>query len=81
MSNLAPVLLPRATHKYGNCTVDTCPVSDSIYGYYPSKPVNLILATLFGISLLLHIWQGVKWRSWTFLIAQGVGTLLETAGM
>jgi len=37
--------------------------------------------TIFIISLLVHIFQGIKWKSWTFLIALGVGTLMEAVGM
>lgn len=74
-------LLTRATKQSTkNCTVDTCPVSASVYGYYPNKPVTLILIVLFGISMFLHIFQGVKSRSWTFVVALGVGCFGESVG-
>lgn len=75
-----PNVLTRRAHGNPNCTIETCPVSESVYGYYPSKPVNLLLAVLFGISLVVHGWQGIRWKSWTFLVALGVGTLLELIG-
>jgi hypothetical protein len=65
----------------GTCTVETCDISQSTYGYYPSKPSNMTFLTIFIISLLVHVFQGIKWKSWTFLIALGVGTLMEAAGM
>jgi hypothetical protein len=65
----------------GSCTVETCDISQSTYGYYPSKPSNIAFLAIFVISLLVHIFQGIKWKSWTFLIALGVGTLMEAVGM
>lgn len=79
MEALLPVLLPRASD-YGNCTVDTCPVKDSLYGYAPSKPMNIIFVILFLIAFIAHLWQGIKWKSLTFLIALGVGTVREAIG-
>jgi hypothetical protein len=71
-------VVPRAG---GNCTVDTCPISESTYGYYPSKPANMAFLAIFIISLIAHIIQGIKWKSWTFLVALGIGTLMEAVGM
>jgi len=56
-------------------------VQDSVYGYLPSKPVNLILLGLFAIAFFAHLWQSIKWKSWTFFIALGVGTAGEVIGM
>jgi hypothetical protein len=64
-----------------SCTVQTCPVSESTYGYYPSRPSNITFLTIFVISLLIHIFQGIRWKSWTFLVALGIGTLMEAVGM
>jgi hypothetical protein len=62
------------------CTKETCPVRDSIYGYYPSLPINAILAALFAISLFVHAFQGIRAKSWSFMAALGIGTALEVIG-
>lgn len=80
MEAVLPILLSRADPDR-NCTIDTCPVQDSVYGYYPSKPVNLLFAVLFAIAGIAQLWQGIKWKSWTFLIALAVGSVGETIGM
>lgn len=80
MVSILEVLLPRA-NQYAHCTKSTCPVEHSVYGYYPSKVGTLIFLALFVISLFLHLFQGIKWRSWTFLIALAVGCFLEAFGM
>jgi len=78
MDSLILILLAR---KAPNCTKDTCPVSESIYGYLPSKPLNTIFVVFFAISFGVHIWQGVKSKSWTFMVGLGLGSLLEVIGM
>jgi hypothetical protein len=66
--------------QYEHCTLATCPVSDSLYGYLPSKAINMIFVALFATSCLAHILQGVMNRSWTFVIAFGIGTVTEALG-
>ena len=60
-------------------TVD-CPVTASIYGYYPNKGANLFFAVLFGILGLIQVAQGIKYKSWTYMTALGLGCLCETVG-
>ncbi|KAH9211880.1 RTA1 like protein-domain-containing protein [Leptodontidium sp. 2 PMI_412] len=80
MESFVELLTRAAKQTTKDCTVDTCPVSASVYGYYPNKPVTLILIVLFGISMILHIYQAIKSRSWTFLVALGVGCFGESVG-
>ncbi|KAF8862242.1 RTA1-domain-containing protein [Acephala macrosclerotiorum] len=80
MDQVVEVLLSRAVHNAKNCTKDTCSVKDSVYGYYPSKPVNIILVAIFAISMFAHFYQGIRSKSWTFLVALGIGTLGEAVG-
>ncbi len=72
-------LLSRA-ERPSQCTKDTCTIKQSVYGYYPNKPVNIILIVLFGICMIAHIYQALKSRSWTFLVALGVGCFGEATG-
>ena len=80
MEAVLPVLLPRA-NPLKNCTIDTCPLQDSVYGYYPSKPVSLVFAVLFATAGIAKLWQGIKWKPWTFLIALAVGFVGEPFGL
>ncbi|KAF2489266.1 RTA1-domain-containing protein [Lophium mytilinum] len=63
-----------------DCTKDTCPVSYSVYGYNPSLAANALFCALFSISFLLHVFQGVKWKSWSFLVAMAIGVFGEAVG-
>lgn len=58
-----------------------CPVEVSIYGYYPSRPANYFFAVVFGILLIVQLFQGIKWKSRSFLIAMFFGCLGECIGM
>lgn len=57
-----------------------CPVEATTYGYYPNLGGNIFFAVFFGILGLGQIGLGVYFRTWTFMIALGVGTLMELAG-
>jgi len=57
-----------------------CTVEDSIYGYRPSIPWNALFLALFLLSSIAHLIQGIRYRTWTFLIAMVVGGLSETVG-
>ncbi|KAK5018940.1 RTA1 like protein-domain-containing protein [Cryomyces antarcticus] len=63
-----------------NCTLALCPVSISLYEYRPSLAANTIFIVLFGIALCLHLFQGIKWRSWAFLFAMFWGCVAEMIG-
>lgn len=58
-----------------------CPVEESIYGYYPSRPANYFFAVVFGILLIVQLFQGIKWKSRSFCIAMFFGCLGECIGM
>ncbi|KAI9054228.1 hypothetical protein LZ554_001396 [Drepanopeziza brunnea f. sp. 'monogermtubi'] len=62
------------------CTKDICTVEQSVYGYYPNKPVTLVLIVLFGLCMIAHIIQALRSRSWTFLVALGIGCFGEATG-
>jgi hypothetical protein len=65
-----------------NCTAISalCPVDQTIYGYYPSLPVNAFFCGAFGILLAIQLVQGLKFKTWTFMIAMGFGCLGEAIG-
>jgi hypothetical protein len=59
---------------------DLCPVEGTIYGYTPSLPANAFFAGFFGIAMILHIIYGVRYKTWTYMIAIGLGCLAECGG-
>ncbi|KAK4145959.1 RTA1 like protein-domain-containing protein [Dichotomopilus funicola] len=65
---------------HANCTLDLCPIEASILQYQPSIPGNAVIAALFGVSMLIHLVQGLKWRQWSFMICLIVGCLDQIIG-
>ncbi len=65
-----------------NCTAISpqCPLDQTIYGYYPNLGVNAFFTALFGILLVAQLFQGIKWKARSFMIALGFGCLGETVG-
>lgn len=63
------------------CTLDTCPLSMSYWGYLPSLPANALFLALFGLSTLLFIGQGAYSKRFIgFTIAMVCGCALEVVG-
>ena len=69
-------------YAFQNCTEVTadCPVSATTYGYYPNFGIDLAFLIVFAICGFLQVSFGIYHRSWTFMIALGVGTLMEALG-
>ena len=59
---------------------ELCPVENSIYGYQPNLAGNSIFLALFAISAAAHTFQGIRYKTWTFLIAMSIGCVLEVGG-
>lgn len=59
---------------------EACPVSASIYGYYPSLPANAFFCAFFGLALLANLILGIRYKTWTFMIALCLGSLTEAIG-
>lgn len=57
-----------------------CPVEGTLYGYYPSIGANAFFAAFFGLCLIVQLGLGIKYRTWTFMIALGFGCLGELIG-
>jgi hypothetical protein len=63
------------------CTLDTCPLSLSYWGYRPSLAANAFFLALFALSTLLFIGQAVFSRRFVgFSIAMICGCALEVVG-
>ncbi|KAG7004449.1 efflux pump himE [Physcia stellaris] len=57
-----------------------CRLEDSVYGYYPNLGANAFFAAIFGICCIANIFLGIKYKTWTYMIAVGVGCFAETLG-
>ena len=69
------------TNYRNQCTLDTCPLSDSYYAYRPSLPANAVFLALFAFSLLCFLAQALLSRRFIgFTIALVSGCILEVVG-
>ena len=57
-----------------------CPVSETVYGYYPTLGGNAFFCAVFALGLIANVVLGIKYRTWTYMIALGVGCLGEAIG-
>lgn len=58
----------------------SCPLESTIYGYYPNLAANVFFAAFFGAFMIINLFFGVRYRSWTFLIAMSLGCGTECLG-
>lgn len=63
-----------------NCTVETCSLSCAQVEYLPSLAGNGIYATAFGLLLIAQLWQGIKYKTWGFMVGMVCGLFLEVVG-
>lgn len=64
----------------GLCTYDTCPASDSMFGYKPQLGFNAALLALFILSTIGFVVVGIWKKTWGFLVAMALGGFLEIIG-
>lgn len=57
-----------------------CPVSATVLGYYPNKPLNIFIAVAFGLAAIITLVLGVRKRTWAYMSFIVAGTVLELAG-
>jgi len=63
------------------CTLDTCPLSDSYYAYRPSLAANSLFLALFFLSLVGFIAQAALSKRFVgFTIAMSAGCIMEVVG-
>ena len=63
-----------------NSVSELCPVTDTLYGYYPNLGANAFFAALFGLLLIAQLVIGTWTRTWTFMFAVGLGIFGEMVG-
>ncbi|GAB7366553.1 hypothetical protein MBLNU230_g8540t1 [Neophaeotheca triangularis] len=74
-------LVRRSGGVTGDCTIETCPVEASIYGYYPSLGFNSAFVAIFALSAVVYYHQLLLFKSYRFFSAcMALGCLLEAGG-
>lgn len=74
---------PPAVKSFGpdsTCTLDTCSIEWSIYGFQPSLAANAAFLSLFILVGVGHAYLGFRWRSWGFMAGMLLGCLSEAIG-
>lgn len=72
--------MPRASYDLCTKVTPECPVAATTYGYYPNLAGNSFYVAFFGLCLLVQLFIGIKQRTWTYMLALGVGTFGEMVG-
>ena len=80
MSDGTRMSIPPPAPEFCTHVAPDCPVEGTIYGYYPSISWNSAFAGIFGLSFFIHVGLGIKYRTWTFMIAMSLGCLGELIG-
>ena len=62
------------------CTLDTCPISKSVFEYRPSLGANAAFLALFALTGLAHVAQGIITKKRAFWISVALGCLTEVIG-
>ncbi|KAH8146931.1 uncharacterized protein LAJ45_09011 [Morchella importuna] len=63
-----------------DCTFETCSIEDSYFDYRPSLALNSLLIALFGLSVVLYLIQGIRYKTWSFLAVMLLGNIGEIIG-
>ena len=63
-----------------NCTVSTCPIELSVYGYRPSVPFSAIFVTLYSLCITVQLYLGIRYKKWGFMTAMVLGCVSEIIG-
>lgn len=80
--NFQPPILAMTQHHRDICNAVSaeCPVSATLYGYYPNLGANAFFAALFGLLLVAQLIIGTWTRTWTFMFAVSLGIFGEMVG-
>ncbi|KAL1801190.1 hypothetical protein ACET3X_001532 [Alternaria dauci] len=57
-----------------------CPVEGTLYGYYPSLGANAFFTAFFALCLIIQVGLGIRYKTWTYMIALSLGCLGEVVG-
>lgn len=70
------------SNPFANCTGITpeCPVAFSPLTYQPSLAANAIFFIIFVVCALAQLVLGIRYRTWSYMVAVFIGTVLELLG-
>jgi hypothetical protein len=63
-----------------NCTLALCSVEHSVYRYRPSLAANTAFIALFALAMAVHIFLGIRWKTWWFMWSMITGCAAEIIG-
>lgn len=63
-----------------NPPIPECALDQTIYGYYPSMGANAFFCAIFGICAIANVYLGIRYKTWTYMIALAVGCFGEALG-
>ncbi|KAL4996691.1 RTA1 like protein-domain-containing protein [Aspergillus recurvatus] len=62
------------------CTLDTCPLSMASVEYIPKLWAQILFMALFGLAFFIHIFLGIRYKTYTFMVAMALGLIGELVG-
>jgi hypothetical protein len=65
-----------------NCSLDRpqCLLENSVFRYLPNIPANATFLAAFGLMLIAHVAQGIRYKAWTYMACMVAGCSLELVG-
>jgi hypothetical protein len=63
-----------------NAISPSCPLDQTIYGYYPTLPGNAFFLAIFAVLTLSNLVLGLRFRTYTYAVAMVFGCLGEAIG-
>lgn len=63
-----------------DCTLETCAVEESLFQYQPYLGASSAFIALFGLGIVAHGFQCIKWRTWLFSSCVITGCIVEMVG-
>ncbi|KAJ6196419.1 RTA1 like protein-domain-containing protein [Bipolaris maydis] len=57
-----------------------CPVEGTILGYYPDIGANAAYAGFFALFAIINLGLGVRYKTWTYMVAMSLGCVGEAVG-
>jgi hypothetical protein len=65
---------------WGSCSLETCSIEWSVFQYQPNLAANSLFIAIFGVSMLVHLYQGYRWKQWMFASLVALGCACEMIG-
>ena len=63
-----------------SCTLSTCSLKNAQVEYQPNLGGNVFYVTIFSCAIILQVFNGVRYRTWGFMVGMFCGLVLEIVG-